>query len=220
MAKPRKTLLSLPQYWDGIADALSARLLASKEYLRHPVAGFSAEGYYAELLREYLTRRYTVASGFVVNAAGERSHHIDIIVADTFHIPPLCSEPTYRVFAAESVCAALEVTTAPREREKNVSKLKRDIGKLAHLRALCRERHYFEVQPVLVGRKIEYRPVPFVLTGSPRCYIITSGDEWKSSGKYGTHVVESLRHLAAEGKEPWLNAAFSLRHGRSPTLAG
>jgi hypothetical protein len=123
MTNSEHAFLSLPAYWDGIAEALSARLSASKKYLRHPVAGFSAEGYYIDLLREYVPKRYAVESGFVINAAGNRSQHLDIIVADTFHIPPLCSEPTYRVFAAESVCAVIEVTTYPRGRDRGIGKL-------------------------------------------------------------------------------------------------
>jgi hypothetical protein len=213
MTDPGNAFLSLPTYWDGITEALSARLTASKKYLRHPVAGFSAEGYYIDLLREYLPKRYAVESGFVINAAGDRSQHLDIIVADTFHIPPLCSEPTYRVFAAESVCAVIEVTTSPRGREKGIGKLEQDIGKLAQVRTLCKDREYFEIQPVVVGKKIEYRPVSFMLTGSPRCYIVTSGDEWKSSDTYKKNVVASLNRLSGSGNEPWLNAAFSLQHG-------
>ena len=212
MSKSRQAFLSVQDYWDGIANALNARLSVSKKYLQHPVAGFSAEAYYTELLREYVPTRYAVASGFVVNSSGHRSQHIDIIIADTHHIPPLCSEPTYRVFAAESVCAAIEVTTAPRGRDKNLGKLEQDIRKLAEVRALCKERHYFEMQPVVVGKKIEYQAVPFVLTGT-RCYLITSGDEWKSADTYQRNVVAGLHNLRAGGKQPWLNAAYSVRHG-------
>ncbi len=85
--------ISLSEYWQGIHSALDAKLRSSKEYLRHPISGFSAEDYFRDLLRQYLPGRYAVDTGFVVNAEGERSDHIDIIVADTFHIPPLCSEP-------------------------------------------------------------------------------------------------------------------------------
>ena len=213
MTNSEHAFLSLPAYWDGIAEALSARLSAAKKYLRHPVAGFSAEGYYIDLLREYVPKRYAVESGFVINAAGNRSHHLDIIVADTFHIPPLCSEPTYRVFAAESVCAVIEVTTSPRGRDKGISKLEQDIAKLAQVRTLCQEREYFDVQPVLVGKKIEYRPISFTLSGSPRCYVVTSGDEWKSPDTYKKNVVVALERLSSRGNHPWLNAAFSLQHG-------
>jgi hypothetical protein len=97
--------------------------------------------------------------------------------------------------------------------DRGIGKLEQDIGKLAQVRTLCKEREYFEVQPVLVGKKIEYRSVSFTLTGSPRCYVVTSGDEWKSPGTYKKNVVVALERLSSSGNHPWLNAAFSLQHG-------
>lgn len=213
MPKPPDTFVSLPDYWDGIAEALGARLTASKKYLRHPVAGFSAEGYFKDLLREYLPKRYAVDTGFVINASGRRSQHLDIIIADTLHIPPLCSEPTYKVFAAESVCAAVEITTSPRGREKGVPKFEKDLAKLSGVRSLCEKREYFEICPVVVENKVRMQPIPFTLTGSPRCYMITSGDEWQSAETYHRNLISSLKKLNAQGKPTWLNAALSLQHG-------
>src|SRR5512147_1528186 len=97
----KSSYVSLSAYYEGIANAIDARLKASKQYLQHPSTGFSAEAYFRDLLRSYLPSRYAVESGFVVDASGERSDHIDIVVADTLHIPALCSEPGYKVFAAE-----------------------------------------------------------------------------------------------------------------------
>lgn len=212
-SKRTDAFVSLPDYWDGIADALGARLAASKKYLRHPVAGFSAEGHFKDLLREYLPKRYAVETGFVINVSGRRSQHIDIIIADTLHIPPLCSEPTYKVFAAESVCAAIEITTSPRAREKGVPKFEGDLAKLGGVRSLCNKREYFEVHPVKVGDKIEMYPLPFTLTGSPRSYLVTSGDEWKSADTYQRNLVSALKKLNSQGKPTWVNAALSLQHG-------
>ena len=59
---------------------------------------------------------------------------------------------------------------------------------------MCKEREYFEVQPVLV-------------------YVVTSGDEWKSPDTYTKNGVVALERLSSRDNHPWLNAAFSLRHG-------
>ena len=213
IARTEDAFVSLPDYWDGIAKALDARLAAAKKHLRHPTSASSAEAHLKDLLREYLPKRYAVDTGFVMNASGRRSHHLDIIVADTFHIPPLCSEPTYKVFAAESVCAVVEVTTSPRSREKGKSKFYQDLAKLGDARALCERREYFEIQPVLVRNEIKMQPISFTLTGSPRSYIVTSGDEWRSADTYQRNLVSQLKTLNKEGKPTWLNAALSIQHG-------
>ena len=208
-----EAFLSLPAYWDGIADALGARLSASKKYLRHPATGISAEGYVKDLLREYLPHRYAVETGFIINATGERSPHLDIIVADTFHVPPLCSEPNYKVFAAESVCAVIEVTTSPRGKEKGTPKFEKDIIKLSRVRALCGTREYIDVQPVLINKKVRMVPLTFTLKGSPRCFLVTSGDEWKSANTYERNLVAALRRVNARGTPAWGNASLRLEHG-------
>ena len=192
MTNSEHAFLSLPAYWDGIAEALSARLSAAKKYLRHPVAGFSAEGYYIDLLREYVPKRYAVETGFVINAAGNRSQHLDIIVADTFHIPPLCSEPTYRVFAAESVCAVIEVTTSPRGRDKGIGKLEQDIGKLAQVRTLCKEREYFEFSQSWSERRLSTAQFRLRL---PSALAATSSRP-ATNGSLLTHTQRTLSSLS------------------------
>lgn len=211
----RKPLqVSLSDYWQGIADALNARLKASKKHLTHqPTVGQSAESHFRDLLKNYLPSRYAVESGFVMDASGERSGQIDIIIADTFHIPPLCSEPNYKVFATESVCAVIEVTTSPRGKVKGVPKLESDVDKLALVRRLGRERDYMDIQPVLTGEKLEFRTLDFRLNGSPRCFLITSGDEWKSKDAYENNLISALKRSKEKGNPSWINAAFSMTHG-------
>jgi len=204
--------ISLSEYWHGISAALDARLKASKKHLGHPAVGQSAEAYYRDLLRDYLPTRYAVETGFVMDASGERSSQIDIIIADTFHIPPLCCEPSYKVFAAESVCAVMEVTTSPKGKVNGVSKLASDVDKLAGVRRLASERDYMDIQPVQTNGKVEFLPVEFRLTGSPRCFLITSGDEWRRT-TYESKLISALRRSKEKGNPSWINAAFSMSHG-------
>ena len=213
MKRRTPSQISLSEYWQGISAALDARLKASKKHIRHPTVGQSAEAHYRDLLRNYVPSRYAVETGFVMDASGERSDHIDIIIADTFHIPPLCSEPNYKVFAAESVCAVMEVTTSPKGKVRGVPKLESDVDKLACVRRLARERDYLDIQPVQANGKIEFLPLDFRLTGSPRCFLITSGDEWRSEGTYETNLISALQRSKEKGNPSWINAALSLTHG-------
>lgn len=213
MPSSKPSSISLSEYWQGITTALDARLKASKEYLQHPVVGFSAEAYFRDLLKQYLPSRYSVESGFVMNASGTRSSHIDIIIADTFHVPPLCSEPNYKVFAAESVCAIMEITTSPRGRVNKTPKLEKDVDSLAYVRELARIREYIDIQPIETEGQVKFLPVNFTVEGSPRCFLITSGDEWKSAKSYEQNLILALQRSKAKGKPSWINAALSMQHG-------
>jgi hypothetical protein len=209
----KPSYVSLSAHFEGIANAIDARLKASKLYLQHPSIGFSAEAYFRDLLRSYLPSRYVVESGFVVDASGERSDHIDIVVADTFHIPALCSEPGYKVFAAESVCAVMEVTTSPKGRVKKIPKFEADIDKLAHVRRPARKREYIDFQPVAIDGQAKFLPARFTLEASPRCFLITSGDEWYARGTYRRNLVSALEKSKEKGNSSWINAALSMKHG-------
>lgn len=213
MLNKQKQFTSLPRYWEGVAAIIDARLKASKEYLRHPITGISAECYFRDVLKEYLPSRYAVDTGFVINADGQRSDNLDVIVADTLHIPPLCSEPNYKVFAVESVCAVMEITTSPRAKEKGVSKFEIDIAKLAKVREMGKTRSYVEIQPIKTEKGIEFLPQEFSLKGSPRCFLITAGDEWKKKDTYEQNLIKSLRNAKKTGFNAWINAALSLQHG-------
>jgi hypothetical protein len=130
---------ALAEYWSEIQRATDAPLSAVKDYLKHPASGAPIEGYFRDLLREYLPRRYAVESGFVVNANGDRSDHLDIIIADLHEIPPLCSEPLLKIYPVEAVVAAVEITSAPQVKVQRsgivgkIPKLEDDILKLAAL---------------------------------------------------------------------------------------
>jgi hypothetical protein len=207
----------LSEYWQGIHEALDDRLTSLKRYISHPTTGFSAEGYFIDLLREYLPKRYSVDQGFAVNSAGERSDLIDIIIADTFHIPPLCSEPNYKVFAIESVCAAIEVTTGPTgsisRSKKRIPKLEDDLRKLAKVRLMGEDRIYHDTFLVSDGKDIRLETKSISINVCPRAFLITSGNEWVHRKNYETNVVRAFDKIRKDNKSAWLNAALSMKHG-------
>jgi len=209
---------SLNDYWNGVHSALDTRLKAIREYLKHPASGFNTEVYFRELLREYLPKRYLVDTGFVVNAAGMRSQFIDILICDSLNIAPLCSEPHFKIFAAESVVAAIEVTLAPGSKvgsgSKKVSKLTDDLLKIAKVREIAKEREYYDYVPFLSGNgttSYHLRKIPITLC--PRSFVITCGSEWQKRETYQRNLLSALREADSKGKEVWLNAALSMQHG-------
>lgn len=221
--QPKRSPHSLADYWGGIEESFRARFAGVKDFLRHPSSGSTVEEYFRNLVSEYLPKRYTVASGFVVNAAGDRSDHIDLIVADLSEIPPLCVEPPVRFFAAESVVAAVEVTAAPKSRVRQkgntyISKFEADTMKLAKLRQIAQHREYRDSFPITARDAKEKNEITFVefdvhVRLPPRCFLITCGDEWAKRDTFERNVVEGLHSLKEKGLSPWLNAVLSMRHG-------
>jgi hypothetical protein len=217
MSKRRQTELS--DYWTGIHTALNARVAAVKEYLRHPSTGFNAEAYFRNLLRDYLPSRYSVDTGFVVNAEGKRSEFIDIVIADSAHIPPLCREPHFSVFAAEAVVAGVEVTTAPKSRvfhakdRRRKPKLQDDIEKLARFREIAKKREYTDSLAVAKDNGIEVRDYTITIELCPRSFLITCGDEWQNHEPYEQNLVGSLGAAKSNEEEVWLNGVLSMKHG-------
>jgi hypothetical protein len=184
----KSSKLYVPRFWAGVYTELEAKLKKSKKVIDHPTTGKSAEKHLLELIKEYLPKRYIVESGFAVNSSGDRSNKIDILIADTLDIPPLCCEPNYKVFAIESVVAGIEITTGPknkvRHKGKKVKKFEADIDKLATLRSMGRKREYNQVIPTYTEKKMLMERFSFSLELCSRAFIITSGDEWKNDTSY------------------------------------
>ncbi len=211
--------IQVSDYWLGIQEALDQKLKAVRKYLRHPSSGHNAESYFGELIRTYLPTRYSVESGFVVNAAGNRSDHIDLLIVDRHNIPPLSAEAYFKVFPAEAVVGAVEITSAPKARIKfggssgTIDKIQDDILKLAKLREIARDREYVRdafdshVQPIGSGPKVK-------LQLSPRSFLITCGDEWSKPTTYQGHLISALKGAQkhATGRV-WVNAVLSMQHG-------
>jgi hypothetical protein len=211
----------LASYWTGIHKALNGRLLSVKDYLRHPSSGLNAENYFRDLLREYLPRRFSVESGFVANADGERSDFHDVLIVDCLHIAPLSAESYFKVFPSEAVVGAVEITSAPKTSVKRsrlktkISKLEDDILKLAKLRKIADDREYLHSVATKAHNGIQLIEGRVSYSLSPRSFLITFGDEWSRSETFEKNLLNALSH-AKQKQYPehvWINAVLSMRHG-------
>ncbi len=210
---------SLADYWSGIHTALDGRLLSVQQYLRHPASGFSAENYFRDLLRQYLPHRFSIEPGFVVNATGERSDFLDAVIVDCLHIPPLSAESHFKVFPAEAVVGAIEITSAPKAAvkrsgiEQTIGKLQDDILKLAKLREIAKDREYLDSLAIATPEGLQLRDGQISYSLSPRSFLITCGDEWVKADTYEKHLMRALAHAQQMRSHVWVNAVFSMRHG-------
>jgi hypothetical protein len=211
----------LASYWSGIHKALNGRLLSVKDYLRHPSSGLNAENYFRDLLRQYLPRRFSVESGFVANVDGERSEFHDILIVDCLHIPPLSAESHFKVFPAEAVVGAVEITSAPKAIvkrsgfNKKITKLEDDILKLAKLRRIADDREYLHSVATKTDTGIQLIESRVSYSLSPRSFLITFGDEWNKSETFKKNLLGALTRAKQkqDPKHVWINAVLSMRHG-------
>ena len=78
--------------------------------LRHPGEfGTYREGITRDFLQSFLPQRLAIDTGFIVNALGETSGQIDLVIYDPSLTPPLESKNRQRFFPVETVIAAGEV---------------------------------------------------------------------------------------------------------------
>ena len=211
----------LASYWTGIHTALNGRLLSVKDYLHHPSSGLNAENYFRDLLRQYLPRRFSVESGFVANANGERSDLHDVLIVDCLHIPPLSAESHFKVFPAEAVVGAVEITSAPKTSVKRsglnekITKLEDDILKLAKLRRIADDREYLHSVATETATGLQLVEGRFSFSLSPRSFLITCGDEWSKKETFEKNLLGALTRAKQkqDQKHVWINAVLSMRHG-------
>jgi hypothetical protein len=216
MAKAKQ--IELAEYWTGIHAAFQSKFASIAKAIQHPISGASPEKEFRKLFSDYLPRRYVVEPGFVADADKKRSPHIDLLIVDCEHIPPLYLDEPQSVFATEAVVAAIEITSAPKQVVKQggkvISKFEADLLKLSEVRTMGAVRRYRE--SVFFKKKggITYNRTATVLrTPGPRAWIVTCGDEWKKPETYKANLVTALKSIKAQNRNIWLHGAFSLRHG-------
>ena len=197
----------------GVEDTFRSKVKGIRELLKHQASGGAIEAYFRDLLSAYLPRRYIVEPGFVVTENGLMSDYIDLLIVDALHIPPLCNDPPVRIFAAESVVGAIEVTAAPLGKVKrsglgSIPKFQDDALKLAGVRAMTRVRKYSDIFPVTndSASELKLRQVLFERTLSPRTVLITCGSEGLRS-TYEERLLTSLRTARAINDRTWLHLA-------------
>lgn len=90
-------------------EALLAHL-GARELFEHPTAkGDVGEGAWQRLLQEFLPHRYQVSRAFVLDARGNMSQQIDLVIHDRHFCPLLFEQDGHRYIPAESVFAVFEV---------------------------------------------------------------------------------------------------------------
>lgn len=141
----------------NLQDQLERRLQGNRELIDHQGAkGQATEEGWREMLGEYLPKRYCVSKAFVIDADGDRSDEIDLVVYDRHYSPFLLNQGGAIFIPAESVYAVFEVKqdlTAEHvdyamRKAASVRKLRRTSAKITHAGGEFKARPPF---PILAG---------------------------------------------------------------------
>ena len=78
----------LNEIYAGLQEQLLAGLASSRLVFDHPVAkGSGTEANWLNMLQDHLPRRYQAEPAFVVDADGQQSEQIDIVIYDRQYTP-------------------------------------------------------------------------------------------------------------------------------------
>jgi hypothetical protein len=178
-----------------LQEQLAARLQSNRVAIDHPGAkGTATEEGWRQMLGRYLPKRYCVSKAFVIDADGEQSHEIDLVIYDQQYSPFLFEQDGAVFIPAESVYAVFEVKQTLSR--KNVEYA---IQKAASVRRLRRT----SVTITHAGGNFPPRkPFP-ILTG-----LLALDSKW--SPPLGKRLIEGLKTASEEGR---LDLLCVLRRG-------
>ncbi len=155
----------LSAVYAGLQHRLQAALISSGSAVEHAGAkGDETEANWLALLKRHLPHRYQAETGFVMDAQGQQSDQIDIVVYDRQYTPELYNVAGQKLIPAEGVYAVLEVKQA-----LNKGHIEYSGGKVSSVRRLKRS----SAPIVHLGSEHEPRPLTPILGG-----ILTTASDW------------------------------------------
>jgi hypothetical protein len=104
--------MSLEELFDGVSKKLKIDFEEQAKILQHPgEVGTGKENVLKKILTKYIPRRFNVDSGFVIDALGNRSRQMDIVVHEANYTPVFEIVDGKKFFPCETVVAVGQVTS-------------------------------------------------------------------------------------------------------------
>jgi len=101
---------ALHKAYAGLQEQLRVGLTSARTVIDHPVAkGAGTEANWLKMLQDHLPRRYQAETAFVIDARGQQSDQIDIVLYDRQYSPELYNVAGQKIIPAEGVYAVFEV---------------------------------------------------------------------------------------------------------------
>lgn len=174
---------------------LAASLGTARAVIGHPGAkGTATESEWCRTFRGFLPARYEVGPAMVVDANGERSDLVDLVIFDRHHSPLLFQMEGARYVAAESVYAVFEV-----KQDLDAENVRYAIEKAESVRRLLRTSRSF----VNAGVPVEARSLFRIVAG-----ILATSSNWNPP--FGKPLTQALGEAGTDGQ---LELGCALQHG-------
>lgn len=112
--------MDIASIFNEVAEQMRADLNKARTALTHPgLKGASFEQTFREFLREYLPRSLDVSTGVLIDAAGNSSRQLDVIISDAAKTPIFYKSGENRVIPVECTYAVIEVKACLDTQELN-----------------------------------------------------------------------------------------------------
>lgn len=173
--------------------------LKSTEFPYHPVAkGDVAEDTWRTLLEKVLPSRFSVGTGFVIDAHNQVSGQIDCIIYDNVYTPTFWGDKDYRFVPVESVHAVFEI-----KQKISLTYLREASKKIESVRALHRT-------------STSYRASGNVEAPKPLIHIIGGILATKFNYKHGPnskHFLKTIENILNQDTQKNIDIILSACHG-------
>jgi len=124
----------ISKLFQSLHGSLVGQLRLARETIAHPTAkGDASEAHWIDLLNNYLPQRYRTTKAFVIDAGGNASDQIDIVIHDRQYSPLIFEHQGATYVPAESLYAVFEV-----KQEASAENIKYAQAKVASVRRLER----------------------------------------------------------------------------------
>lgn len=102
--------INIKDLFAGLQNQMNAQLNTNREFIVHPGSkGDALENTWIEWLRKYLPNRYSVDKAIVIDAEGNTSDQIDVVIYDNWFTPFMFTQNGFHYIPAEGVYAVFEV---------------------------------------------------------------------------------------------------------------
>jgi hypothetical protein len=124
-------------YWELRMKGATDRLKAAQQIVSHTgTRGNLAENLLRELIREFLPLRYGVGTGFVMDAEGNRSKQVDILIYDQLHASTVFRDGELVVLSPKNVLVAIEVKSQLTGSAQDTNDIAAAYGNIASVRGI------------------------------------------------------------------------------------
>lgn len=162
-----KEEIDLRSIFLGLQKQMVARLSSGRRNISHPgTKGDATEFSWKEMLNTYLPKRYYVDKAFILDADGQLSVQIDIVIFDRQYSPFLFNQGGAIYIPAESVYAVIEVKQDlckkvieyAGSKAASVRRLRRTSAPIPHAGGVYPAKKHFDIIAGLVTLGSMWRP--------------------------------------------------------------